>query len=170
MNRRHVAVLAFSVSVALGLCHALCYSTMLPDQVASHFDTHGQPVGSMARSTMIDLQLTMIIALAALFSVAAGAVVKSPRSWFGMPDRGWWMSGDREESTRLDLTARVLWLGALTQILVFSLFHRTVRVNLGRADSLEGWLVDLTVFLGLAAGWLFLLRLRYRRRPARAVS
>jgi len=170
MNRRHVATLAFSVSVALGLCHALCYSTVLPDQVAAHFDTHGQPLGSMARSTMIDLQLTVIIALAALFAVAGGAVVKSPRSWFGMPDRAWWMSGDREESTRFDLSARVLWLGALSQLLAFSLFHRTVRVNMGRSASLEGWYADVAIFLGLAAIWLLMLRLRYRRRPASAVS
>ena len=166
MDRRHVAILAFALSVALGLCHALSYSTLLPDTVACQFDAHGFPTDSMSRSTMIDVQLTVITAIAALFAAAAAAVVTSPRRWFGVPNRQWWLTGPREESTRRDLLARVLLLGCATELFVFCLFHRTVRVNLGRAESLETWFVDIAVFMGIVAVWLVLYLVRYRRVPS----
>ncbi|MEZ4387946.1 MAG: hypothetical protein R3D98_10320 [Candidatus Krumholzibacteriia bacterium] len=128
----------------------------------------GLPARTMPRSAMIDLQLTVVVGLAALFGVASGAVSKSPRRWFGMPHRDWWLAAEREEATRRDLAARVLWLGAFTQLLTLTLFHRTVRLNLGRADSLEGWYLDLAVFLAVAAVWLLLLQLRYRRPDSTA--
>ncbi len=168
MTRRPVAVLAFAVSVALGLCHALCYSTLLPDQVTTAFAALGLPAQAMARSTMIDLQLTVVIGLAALFVVAAGAVSQAPRRWFGMPHRDWWLAAEREEDTRQDLTARVLWLGAFTQLLTLTLFHRTVRVNLGRTDSLDGWLAGPGGVPGAAAVWLLAADLRYRGPAATA--
>ncbi|MBD3222771.1 hypothetical protein GF314_16190, partial [bacterium] len=66
MNCRQIAILAFALSVALGLAHALGYSTVLPDQVAASYDASGRPDGAMPRSTMIDIQLTVVIGLAAL--------------------------------------------------------------------------------------------------------
>ena len=165
MNRRQVAAIVFTVSVALGLCHALCYSTMLPDRVATHFNTAGTPDGWSTRSTMIDLQLTIIVLVAAGFLLAAGAVLRSPARWLGLPHRDWWLAPDRSEQTRRDLAIRLLWLGAFTQILCCDLFHHTVRVNLGRVAALESYWLDIGGFLAVAVVWLIVLVWRYARVP-----
>ncbi|HOX25991.1 MAG TPA: hypothetical protein PLL30_09490 [Candidatus Krumholzibacteria bacterium] len=168
MDRRHLASLAFGVSVALGLCHTLCSSIQLPDEVASRFDLTGVPVALTARDTLIDVHLTVIVAVAAAFLILAGLVLKTPARWLNLPHRAWWFAAERERLTRLDLTARLLWLGAASQLLIFDYFHRTVRVNLGRAASLEGFWLDLAVYAGFVLGWLALVTLRYRKVPADA--
>ena len=166
MNRRHVAALFFGLSVTLGLCHALSYSTMLPDRVATHFDMGGAPDGWSTRSTMIDLQLTVIVLLAAGFLLLAGAVLRTPARWLRLPHRDWWLAPPRSEQTRRDLAMRLLWLGAFTQVLFCDLFHHTVRVNLGRVAALESYWLDIGVFATAVAVWLFVLIWRYARIPA----
>ena len=166
MKRRHLATLIFTVSVALGLCHALCYSTMLPDRVATHFDIGGMPDGWSTRSAMIDLQLTVIVLVAAGFLLVAGAVLRTPARWLGLPHRDWWLAPSRSEQTRRDLAIRLLWLGAFTQILCCDLFHHTVRVNLGRVAALESYWLDIGGFVVVAAVWLIALVWRYARVPA----
>jgi hypothetical protein len=168
MIRRRLAALAFALSVVLCLAHALGYSTVLPDRVATRFDSSGVPVGWASRSTMIDLQLTMIVALAAACLVLAGAVLRSPARWLGVPRREWWLAPERSEDTRQDLAVRLLWLGVLGQLLLGDLFHRAVRVNLGRAPALESPWLDLGVFACGVAVWLGMLIWRYRQAPATA--
>jgi hypothetical protein len=168
MVRRQIAALAFAVSVGLGLCHALCYSTLLPDQVASHFDATGAPAAWTSRSTMIDIQLTVITVLAAAFALLAGILIKSPARWFSLPNSQWWLAPERSDETRCDLACRILWLGTVTQIFVLDLFHHAVRVNLGRAPQLENVWPDVIGFLVLVGIWVGLILLRYARRPAAA--
>jgi len=168
MRRRPVASLAFALSVALGLCHALCYSIQLPDEVASHFDRRGIPDSWTDRATLIDLQLTVVVALAAAVLGAAGFILKTPAHWLGLPNRAWWLAPERAEHTRQDLTARLLWLGAGTQLLVLDLFHRVVRVNLGRVAALEDLRPDLAAYAVFLAGWVGVLLLRYARPPLTA--
>ncbi len=160
--RRQVALLAFVVSVGVGLCHALCYSTVLPPEVVGRFGMIHAAGTAMPRSAMIDGQLTVVIGLAALVSMLAGVVARSPRPWLWLPARQWWLSGEREAATRRDLVARVLVLGTCGQLLAVSVFHRLVRLNLGRAETLGAWWVDVAVFLTAALVWLALLGWRYR--------
>lgn len=169
MNSRQVALIAFLVSVALGLCHALCYSTLLPDAVAGWFSASGAPVGAMSRETLIDIQLTVVLVVAALFLTAAGAMTRSPERWLArlgcrraLTDRAGMPAGG-------DIAARVLVLGMAAELLVFFLFHRVVRVNLGRAETLGAWWVDVGAFGVVLAVWLALVWWRYRR-PAMAAS
>ena len=168
MTRRQVAALAFAVSIALGLCHALCYSTLLPDQVVSKFALDGSPISWAARSTVIDLQLTIIVIIAAIFLVLAGTILKVPRRLFFLPHREFWLSHERIDHTRLDLAACLLWLGTITQICVLVLFHRSLSVSLGRTDSLAGYWFDLGIYLVLCLLWLGQLLLRYYRVPSTA--
>ena len=168
VNTRHLAALAFALSVLLGLCHALCYSTVLPDRVATHFDTSGVPDTWSSRSTMIDIQLTVVVVVAAVFLALAGAALRSPSRWTGASRRLWWLSPEHFEGTRQDLAVRLLWLGTLTQLLVFDLFHRTVRVNTGRVPALESVWLDLGAFGLAVAVWLALLMWRYRQEPSTA--
>ena len=73
---------------------------------------------------------------------------------------------ERAEDTRQDLAVRLLWLGTLTQLLLFDLFHRTVRVNMGRVPSLETYWLDIGAFGLAVAFWLTVLVWHYRRAPA----
>ncbi len=168
MNRRHLAAVAFAVTVLLGLCHALCYSTMLPDRVATRFDTSGVPAAWSSRSTMIDIQFTVIVAVAAGFLLLAGAALRSPARWAASKQHQWWLAPEHFERTRQDLAVRLLWLGALTQLLVFDLFHRTIRFNTGRVPALESYWLDVGIFGAFVAVWLGCLMWRYRRAPATA--
>jgi hypothetical protein len=169
MTRRRLAAVLFALAVALGLGHALSYSTMLPERVATQFDAAGVPVSWSARSTMIDLQLTLVVLLAAAFLMAVGAILKSPGSWLPLPHRRSWLDPCRADTTRGDLACRLLCLGALTQLLLFDLFHHAVRVNLGRTPVLEDIWLDVGVFTGVMAVWLVALLWRYARGP-RAVA
>jgi len=168
MSRRFIVTLAFALTVLAGLCHALCYSTMLPDRVATSFDASGVPIAWSSRSTMLDAQLTVIVGVAAGFLVLAGGVLRSPPRWISVPRRDWWLAPERGEGTRQDLALRLLCLGALTQLLLLDLFHRSVRFNLGRTPALESYWLDLGVFGLVAVVWLVCLIWRYRQASAAA--
>ena len=167
MFNRSLATVAFAVSAAAGLCHALCFSTRLPDSVACRFSLHGAPEAWIPRSTMIDIQLTVIVVLTAAIGLAAGAALRSPARWLALPHRRWWLASSRIRETRDDLATRILWFGVFAQLLLLDLFHRTVRINLGDAAGLENWWIDLAVFAGATAIWGAVAVWRYRRPAAR---
>ncbi len=167
MISRNLATLAFAVSVGLGLCHALCFSTQLPDRVAGRFSLQGTPEAWIERSTMIDIQLTLIVLVTAGIAVATGAALRFPARWLNLPHRDWWLASPRIRETRVDLATRVLWFGVLAQLLLLDLFHRTVRVNLGHAVGLDRWWLDAVVFSGVALIWAAVTFWRYRRPATR---
>jgi hypothetical protein len=167
MSRR-LALVALALATGLGLCHALCYSPQLPEQVAVRFDTAGVPVAWADRTSAVDLQLTLLVATAALFLVLAGSLLRTPPRWFSLPHAHRWLAPSRIDRTRRDIAGRLLLLGALTQLLLVDLHHRAVRVNLGRSDHLESGDLALAAYLALVAAWTVLLLRRYLRQPADA--
>ena len=164
MSRR-LALVALTLATGLGLCHALCYSPQLPEQVAVRFDRAGAPIGWADRTSAVDLQLTLVVATAAVFLALAGGVLRTPPRWLNLPNAQWWLAPARIDRTRHDLAGRLLMLGAWTQLLLVDLHHRAVRVNLGRSDHLESGDVALAAFLSLVTVWAALLLRRYLRRP-----
>lgn len=134
-------------------------SAGLPDPVASHFDTSGEPDGYLARSTFVALAILVICGVPQL---VMWLIVRSVR-WpgFRVPNAGFWLAPERIAETERYVERLALLCGtALAAFLLFCHWHVVVANSTADAPSIAralthvlGGLVLLmaVVFIGIAS-------------------
>ena len=147
-------------------------ASMLPANVATHFNAMGVPDGWMSRS----IHLATISAFGVLFPGFLIGVCWSvrfmPTSLVNIPHREYWLSSEhRGESARF-LFRHSLWLGCLSLGFVTGLNVLIVISNLSQPVHLPFVWGILTVglFIGGVAVWVILLYRRFRLPDSCALS
>lgn len=146
---------AILLLVALALLQAAYFGPQLPDPVASHFNSAGEPNDWMARGAFIAFNLAMLIGMAALFLALPPLISKVPNEWINMPNKDYWLAPGHREST-LDTMARWMeWLGAATLALLLAITQLTIEANLSGGQQLDDTVWNLTAgYLVVMAIWV----------------
>ena len=165
MSWMRIAVLAYVVAVALLVWHGWSQLPDLPEQVASHFDASGRPDAWSSRDDYARTTWLLNGFLIVLFAGLAAGLNRLPAGLINIPNRSWWLAPQRADTTRAEIAAWVLGLGAWMFLFLLFLEDRIVRVNRGEMATTEHLWPGLGVFLAGTAVWTALLLRRYLRRP-----
>lgn len=152
-------------TLALALVQAARHHATLPAQVATHFNTRGEPDAWMSRHTHAAFQVGLILFIAAVFAGLARYIGRLPAHFINVPHREYWLAPERRAGS-LQAVARLLYLiGCATLGFFMFMFHHVHRANLS-GGRLEIELMPLIVgqFL-LVIGLVFIGLFRFRRPP-----
>ena len=91
---------------------------------------------------------------------------KTPFTTMNIPNRDYWLSGEREAETRSYLARTLLWFGGWTIAFVVGVMHLTIRANLDETYRLgsEFWYIFVG-YLAYTAWWSIRMVLRFSRVP-----
>jgi len=143
----------------------------LPALVATHFNTAGYPNAFASRSGYTRFMLALGVLLPAAV-VALLTIVYSRADDFKLPNRDYWLAPERIGATRALLIVHGVWFGSLLVSMVCFVHwlvlgaHRKVPPQLSNPLAQAG----LLVFFLIAAGWIVVLLLAFRRPRGESIS
>lgn len=158
-----------SVLLVLMLLAALVqtarHHATLPEQVATHFDVHGQPDDWMSRDAHAAFQAGLAIFIATVFGGMARFINRLPARFINVPHREYWFAPERRAASLQAVAALLNTIGCATLGFFMFIFHHVHRANLS-GGRLELELMPLIIgqfllIIGLVVIGLF----RFRRPP-----
>ncbi len=151
---------------ALAAAQMLHYHPMLPDSVAVHFGSGGEPNGWSDKTAFV-LTYGATEAFVVLFGVAlAFAIGRIPVALVNIPHREYWLSPERREGTVEFLSNQILWMEAATLAFLMVVAQLVFKANLGDAPPrLAGdFRYVLVAFVGATLWFVVRIVLRFRAR------
>lgn len=154
--------------IALALLQAAFYAPRLPDPVASHFNSAGQPNDWMARNAFLAFNLVMLIGMAALFLVIPPLISRVPNEWINMPRKDYWLAPERRAATLEQMARWMEWMGAVTVAFLLAITQLTIEANLSGAQQLDNtvWMLTGAFLVALAVWMVGFLRWTLKKPPA----
>jgi len=156
---------ALLLLAALAAAQMLHYHPLLPDSIAVHFGTDGEPNGWSDKTAFV-LTYGATEAFIVLFGVAFALLIgRIPASLVNIPHREYWLSPERREDTAEFLSDQILWIEAATLGFLMAIAQLVFKGNLGDASprlSGDFWYV-LVAFVGATLWFALRIILRFRR-------
>lgn len=159
MTRLIAVVAAFAAAVQIAF-----YSPRLPRSVASHFDINGNPNGWMAKESFVAVYGGTIAVFMLLAFASHVLIAKIPANYLNLPNRDYWLSGDREAESRADLADMTTWVFVGLLMFFVIVFELVFEANIGFARNLPmAWFWPLLgAFVLFIVGWIAKLYSRFR--------
>lgn len=123
----------------------------LPDVVASHFGANGLANGYMPRGVFVAFYGGLVLFLLAVFGGIAVVLRSIPVELINLPNKDYWLSGEREASSREWLSRELQRFGLLVVVFIAVIMQRVFMANV---DSSPPCLSPTFVLAGV--GSLFL--------------
>jgi hypothetical protein len=141
------------------------WSAKLPLRVASHFGTSGRPDAWSCKESFVNIYLIVVAFIALLFPGIGLILRKIPVSLINLPNKDYWLSTERKEETIAVLSRQFLWFGSATLLLLLDIFHQSVRVHLGKTQTLEHPVASIVVYVVFTTFWSIALIVKFMRMP-----
>jgi uncharacterized membrane protein len=154
-----LAVLAFAIAAQI-----LFFAAQLPEHVASHFDASGRPDGWSSRGAILGMYIGLCLFLALTFWGCIVLVGRVPSTMLNVPNREYWLSGERRAETIRYLQRQLAWFAVGTVLFLAAVMQMVMQANItggGHLPTAEFWLL-LIGYLVLTFGWVFRLIARFR--------
>ena len=162
MKIRFTATLAFSLAAIFVVGHVAFHYAQLPPAIALHFDWRGRPNGFASKETLLIVGVAAVSVLALLFWGVGRMQGVSPQ-YVNMPNKDYWLSGERREASMVFVTNWARWVLALVMALQAMLMTSVLHANLGAPVALGvGPLYETAAFFVALAAMIVWL---YRRFP-----
>jgi uncharacterized membrane protein len=150
-DKRASWVLPVSLSVAMVMALAVRVGLVwarLPDTVASHFGSGGEPDAFMNKVGFFVVMALVGGGSVALVFASPLLLRITPRELISLPNRDYWLSSSERRSEATDRLAGVMaWIGAATTGLLVVATELTVQANLEQTNLDEAtFLVFLVVY------------------------
>jgi uncharacterized membrane protein len=157
MSLRRAPVTVMLGLVAIAIAQFAHYYPILPDRIAAHFGAGGNADGwNDTRAFMITYGIIeAMIVVMSLF--VAGLIERAPSSAVNIPNREYWLAGDRRRGTIDYITEQFLWLECLTLAFLVAVAQIIFKLNLrGAVPSLprDFWVTLIAFVAGI--GWVCL--------------
>jgi uncharacterized membrane protein len=121
-------LLLLAVLAAVQLVH---YHPLLPDTIAVHFGSDGEPNGWSAK-TEFAIVYGVIEAFFVLFGIAFAVLLERiPHAFVNIPNREYWFSPERRAETLEFLRNKLLWIQVSTLAFLIVIAQLVFRENLG---------------------------------------
>ena len=140
------------------------YAPLLPDQIASHFNSNGEPDGWQSNrwffafyAGMLGVMLLSFIGLPLTFRCM-------PSRYINVPNKDYWFSEKHKHNTIRDLQTRMAWCGVFTLVFIIVIYQLLITLNLNPPPKLpetKFWLL-LSVYIVFLSGWCIALWRAYR--------
>lgn len=145
-NMRRLGYSLLCTSFILTLVQVFIYRANLPDPVASHFGAHGHADGWMPKSSMLFFHIGLQAVMAACLVGIARLGQYLPDSLLNMPNRDYWLKGDRRRETLEYTEALLTLIAGLTAVLLLGTFQLVYQANMDGTQKLAiPWAAGLLV-------------------------
>lgn len=151
--KRHGRLVLVLVAVIAVAQVAIGYS-VLPANMASHFDATGSPDAWTGRDAFVLLWLVILGSLVTMCLGVPWLVGRMPTNLINMPHRDYWLAPERRGEAMRIMASLMGWMGVGTLVLMMGMWQLTVDANLSRGNLSQSawwWLVGYSVFVAV---WL----------------
>ena len=138
----------YLLMVVVSFAHLFIYYPDLPDTVAIHFGISGEPDDWSDKTGYLVFEIGLLIFLTLIFVGIAESVQKFPSELFNIPNKNYWLSGEREKETKQRVKNLLYWVGSITLLLILYMNHQVLQLNIQQSvDSIDGFWIALIVYL-----------------------
>lgn len=134
------------------ILQAVLFWPQLPNKVASHFNGAGQPDGWMSKTNFVAMTLLLQFGLAAMMFGIGWLVRVLPPSMINIPNKEYWLAGERRDQTLNDSAAMMAWIAAGTAVFMMVIFYFSFDANVGEKNGLNSTATWIAVVIYLV--WL----------------
>lgn len=167
MKIARIPAIAFALLLVGYVVFLGCTITLLPQQMATHFDANGQPNGWMSRSSAAVFQGVIGLILPLIIAVSFWGLRFMPTRVLNFPRRDFWFAPERRDETCNYLSRQGFWLASLLvglQGLVWYQLIESNSISIPHLSSL-GFLAILGGFAVFIIIWVLRL-FRHFGKPA----
>ena len=138
------------------LLYLIATYSMLPQQVATHFNASGQPNGWMSRREAVLFQGILGILLPVFITGLFYAIRFLPLNYINVPNRDYWFSPQRRNDTLSYFLEKGYWLAILLTGLMGLVWYHIIEVNThpNRLFSPFHFLEWMGVFILCMSWWI----------------
>lgn len=164
MSRFTFSVILLTLLAVVFVASIAISAPLLPEKVATHFDTNGQPNDWMSRSTHLILMSVFGLSFPLFVILVCRTARFLPGSAINIPNRAYWLSEERRQESTEYLFRHSIWLGCLGMAFITALHWVVVASNRRQPVELPGaWIMCTAgVFLAGTALWVVCLYRRFR--------
>jgi uncharacterized membrane protein len=159
--RKRVDFVIFAVLVAAFGFLLFAATPGLPERVATHFGADGRPNRFASRESFVAITAITVLLPVAVLQGIGFLFGKIPVSLINLPNREYWLSGDRRTKTLERLRTAMFEFGNATLAFLLFVTWSVIDANKGGADVRLGGAFGygLFAFLAFVVLWIcFLLR------------
>ncbi len=161
---------AIPISVLLVLCLAFLgflawTSQQLPERVATHFGTHGEPNGWMPKSSAVMMMGGFGLGLPLLFVTLSLLLRFVPPELVNLPQREYWLAPEHRDVTYAFISRQLIWLACMLVCFIAACNWLTVQANNTAPVRMptDQFLIVLGTFLAALIVWIVNLLRQFRR-------
>jgi hypothetical protein len=157
----------FAGLILFGILQARFYASRMPSVMASHFGFSGSPNGWQALSGFFIMELFVGALAGFLAFVFPRTLSAIPTSLINLPNKEYWLSADRRESTLAYFRVHFAWFGCALLAFVVAVMELTFRANLNTPHHLNNtaFIAALVTFLAFTAVWTIRLMVHCTHGP-----
>jgi hypothetical protein len=159
------ARLVFTILLVLTAMAIFATSDALPQTVASHFGASGRANGWMSRDGYVLFMLCFALGVPLFMVLTIGWLPRVMPRLINLPNRDYWLSGERRDEALDYLLEHAYRIGSLTLLFMLGVHLLVLDANEVRPPRLAGGLLALLLVLFLAALgiWTVALMRRFRK-------
>jgi uncharacterized membrane protein len=158
--------------IAFAVVQSGYYYPQLPETVATHFNSAGEPNGWASKTSFFLLYIGMLAIVAGVFLVLPARLASIPLWMVNLPNKKYWLAPARSKESIEIIRREMLVLGCATLIFLICIIQLVIEANVNgtfRLSSSTVWIL-LSVFLAFTVVWTFRFVSRFsglnRNRPA----
>lgn len=152
--------MAFLVISFIG--QLIYYYPNLPEKIASHFNSFGEPDNWMSKSSFVIVEGIILFLIVAEFTLLPLLIEKMPDSLINLPNKDYWLANERRATTFSFIQTYFEWFSVGLLGIFIAINEFVFRANLSQQNlSNWTWIVLLT-FLFFVGIWTFKLLRQFR--------
>ena len=143
----------------------ITYTTQyLPDNVATHFGADNRANGWMTRGGYLAFMFCFLIGVPGLVSLIVGFMPRKFPQWTNVPNRDYWLSGERREESLSFLSAHGMRLACVLVMMMLGMHYAILLANHTQPPALPVPVFS-SILIGFALALLWWIVRLYRRFP-----
>ncbi len=143
----------------------ITYTTRsLPDIVATHFGANNRADGWMTRNGYLAFMFCFLIGVPGFVSLIVGFMPRKFPQWTNVPNRDYWLAGERREESLVFLSAHGMRLACMIVMMMLGMHYTILLANHTQPPALPISIFS-SIILGFAIALIWWVVRLYRRFP-----
>jgi uncharacterized membrane protein len=131
-----VSRLLFALALLIALLEVFYFYPLMPEKMAVHFNASGIADGWGFKQGFFTAFGIVFILLTVLFGGISLLIRLLPDAWINLPNKDYWLAPERKKQTHDRITSQMLFIGAVTMLLLDSVMFLSLSANLSPRPSL----------------------------------
>jgi len=156
----------FIALLIVAVLPTIIYYPQLPDEVASHFGSNGQPNGWSSKTAFFIIELATVTLMALVFLFLPKSLSRFSDSAISLPNKDYWLAPERREQTYMTIQDQMCWFGSATLVFLIGVFQVVIEANLNPPVVLpSSFMFLLIAYLAFTGWWVVMLISKFARVP-----